>query len=293
MLHSSSRYSFSCVLSSMNLHKWDEWKDTDAVFTAHVFLDAVISYFLDKARGINGLQKVVNFTELGRATGMGVMGWSSYLQKKRIPFESLEAQFLNNSIFKHMREETYKASRWLAEEYGEPEWCKGYKMRNTHTMSLPPTKSSSILAGGVSESVFPEPGLVYEQASAAGGLFRISAEFYDLMKSRGEYSSSTIDSVISNKGSVQHLGWLSEHEKKVFKTAFEVDQEVIRRYASQRQKYIDQGQSLNFFVSQDGDEKRISQLLTDCFLDEDILSVYYFYSRSGVIISSSCSACEA
>jgi len=95
------------------------------------------------------------------------------------------------------------------------------------------------------------------------------------------------------KESVQHLGWLSEHEKKVFKTAFEVDQEVIRRYASQRQKYIDQGQSLNFFVSQDGDEKRISQLLTDCFLDEDILSVYYFYSRSGVIISSSCSACEA
>lgn len=293
MLHSSDKYSFSCVLSSMNLYKYDEWKDTSAIFDATVFLDCVVSDFLEKSANIPGLEKVRSFTEKGRAIGLGVLGFSSYLQKERIPFESLDAMYLNNEIFKKLHDETLRASQWLAGEFGEPEWCQGYGIRNTHTTALAPTKSTSNLMGGVSESVFPDPGMVFEQGSSAGGLFRIVPEFYKIMKERGQYKQEVIDDIIKHVGSVQHLGWLTDHDKLVFKTAFEVDQDAILRYASQRQKYLTQGQSLNFFVSEDGDEDRIAELHTKAFLDENILALYYIYSRSGVIISGECLACEA
>ena len=293
MLHSSESLSYSCVLSSMNLYKYDEWKNTDAIFESTVFLDCVVSDFLEKSEGIPGLEKVRKFTELGRAIGLGVLGFSSYLQKKRIPFESLEAMLLNDDIFSRLGKESKLASKYLAKRFGEPEWCKGYGLRNTHTTALAPTKSTSLLMGGMSESVFPDPGMVFEQSSAAGGMFRIVPEFYYLMKKRGQYKQEVIDDIIKHVGSVQHLDWLTDQEKAVFKTAFEVDQGTILKYASQRQKYLTQGQSLNFFVSEDGDEDRIAELVTKCFLDEDILSVYYIYSRSGVIVSGSCEVCEA
>lgn len=293
MLHSSEALSFSCVLSSMNLYTWDEWKDTDAIFEATVFLDCIISDFLEKSKGVPGLEKVREFTIKGRAIGLGVLGFSSYLQKKRIPFESFEAHMLNSQIFSRLQSESLRASQWLAQEYGEPEWCKGYGVRNTHRTALAPTKSTSLLQGGMSESVFPDPGMVFEQSSSAGGMARIVPEFYKLMVERGKYNQDTIDSIIKNVGSVQHLDWLDDHEKLVFRTAFEVSQEVILRYASTRQKYLCQGQSLNFFFSEDGDEDRIAEILTRAFLDEEILSVYYFYSRSGVTVNDVCIACEA
>lgn len=292
MLHSSEKLSFSCVLSSMNLYKYDEWKDTDAIFEATVFLDCVVSDFLKNSEGIPGLEKVRDFTQRGRAIGLGVLGFSSYLQKNRIPYESLETMYLNEEIFTSLHDETLKASQWLALEYGEPEWCKGYGVRNTHTTALAPTKSTSELMGGVSESVFPDPAMAFEKPSAAGGLFRIPPEFFKIMQERGKHKQETIDDIIKNVGSVQHLDWLTDHEKLVFKTAFEVDQEVILRLASQRQPKLTQGQSLNFFVSEDGDEDRIAEIITRSFLDENILSVYYLYSRSGVIVSSDCVACE-
>lgn len=293
LLHSSDKLSFSCVLSSMNLYKYDEWKDTDAIFEATVFLDCVVSDFLEKSEGIPGLEKVRNFTKLGRAVGLGVLGFSSYLQKNRISFESLEAMLLNDEIFKSLHDETLRASQWLAKEYGEPEWCKGYGLRMTHTTALAPTKSTSLLMGGVSESVFPDPGMVFEQGSAAGGMNRIVPEFYKLMVERGKYNQETIDSIVKNVGSVQHLDWLTNEEKQVFKTAFEIDQNVILKYASRRQKYLTQGQSLNFFVSEDGDEDRIAELHTKAFLDPMITALYYVYSRSGVIVSGDCEVCEA
>lgn len=293
MLHSSDAYSFSCVLSSMNLYHYDEWKDTDAIFEATVFLDCVVSDFIKKSEGIPGLEKVRNFTIAGRAIGLGVLGFSSYLQKKRIPFESFEAHMLNNKIFKQLHDDSLAASEWLAKEFGEPEWCKGYGVRHTHRTALAPTKSTSLLQGGMSESVFPDPGVVFEQASAAGGMQRITPEFYKLMVERGKYNQDTVDSIIKNVGSVQHLDWLTEEEKLVFRTAFEVSQDTILRYASMRQKWLCQGQSLNFFFSEDGDEDRIAETLSKAFLDENILSVYYFYSRSGVIVNDQCVACEA
>lgn len=293
LLHSSEKLSFSCVLSSMNLYKYDEWKDTDAIFEATVFLDCVVSDFLEKSDGISGLEKVREFTKRGRAVGLGVLGFSSYLQKNRIPFESFEAMLLNDQIFKKLHDDSLRASQWLAEELGEPLWCRGYNIRNTHTTALAPTKSTSLLMGGVSESVFPDPAMVFEQSSAAGGMFRILPEFYKLLVEKGKYTPEVIDSVIKNVGSVQHFDWLTDEEKAVFKTAFEVDQNSILKYASRRQKWLTQGQSLNFFFSEVGDEERISEIHSKAFLDPNITAMYYIYSRSGVVVSNSCEVCEA
>ena len=291
MLHSSEELSFSCILSSMNLAKYDEWKDTDAVFEAMVFLDCLTSDFLAKSENLPGLDKVREFTLRGRAVGLGVMGFGTYLQSKGIAYESLDALFLNDSIFKQLHDETLRASQWLAEKLGEPEWCKGYGVRNTHRTALAPTKSSSILMGGVSESVFPDPAMVFEQSSAAGGMKRISPGLYKFLTENNLYYDSIIEDIVSNMGSVQHVAWLSPEEKEVYKNAFEVNQEVILRLASQRQKWLCQGQSLNFFFAED--EDTISDIHTKALLDPNILSMYYVYSRSGVIVNTECTACSA
>lgn len=293
MLHSSESLSFSCILSSMNVAKYDEWKNTDAIFVATVLLDCSVSYFLEKSRDISGLDKVRKFTEKGRAVGLGVLGFGTYLQEHYIPYDSLEASYLNHEIFKKLRDESLAASKWLAVELGEPEWLKGYGERMTHRTALAPTKSTSILMGGISESTFPDPAMVFEIGSAAGNMKRIVGPLLKLMKDRGVYNKETIDRIIANIGSVQDEDWLTDHEKLVFRTAFEVDQFAILRFASQRQKHLCQGQSLNFYVSEDGDEDRIADLHTTALLDDSILSLYYIYSRSGVIVGSNCSACEA
>lgn len=293
MLFSDEDHSYTCVLSSMNLAKYDEWKDTDAIFVATVFLDAVVSEFLRMARGVPGLEKAIRFTEKGRAIGLGVLGFGTYLQHKGIPFDDFQTHMLNNQIFKRLHDESLRASQWMAQTMGEPEWCEGYGVRNTHRTALAPTKSTSILMGNVSESVFPEPGMVYESGSAAGDMKRISSEFYHLMKARGQYNKATVEDINQHIGSVQHLDWLSAEEKAVFRTAFEVNQETLLRLASARQKWLCQGQSLNFFVSEDGDEERISRLHSEALLDPNILSLYYIYSRSGVVINSECEACAA
>ena len=292
-LHSSDDLSFSCVLSSLNLLHWDEIKESSAVFDATVFLDCLVSEFLEKSEGIPGLEKVREFTRLGRAIGLGVMGFGTCLQEKRIPYGSLEAQFLNQDIFEHLQKESLRASQWLAQEYGEPEWCKGYGVRNTHRTAVAPTKSTSLLMGGVSESVFPDPGMVFDAGSSVGDLRRIPPVIYELMKERGVYSKETLDDIVEHIGSVQHVDWLTEEEKAVFLTAFEIKQDIILRYASQRQQYICQGQSLNFYVAEDSAETEVSNLLSEAVLDENILGVYYVYSRSGVVVKDECLACQA
>ena len=294
MLHSSEEHSFSCILSSMNAYKYDEWKDTDAIFEATVMLDCLASEFIAQSAKIPGMEKVREFTRKGRAIGLGVLGFGSLLQKRRIPFETIEAQFLNSEIFRKLHDESLRASRWMAEKLGEPEWCKGYGVRNTHRTAIAPTKSTSILMGGVSESVFPDPGMVFDAGSTVGELRRIVPEFYELMKERGKYDEETINSIIQNVGSVQHLDWLTDHEKAVFRTAFEVYQNFILRYASQRQKYLCQGQSLNFYIPEDGSESYYSELISRTIVDPNILSQYYVYSRSGVVMSKDeCLACHA
>ena len=293
MLHSSELFSYTCVLGSMNLGKRAEWKGTDAIFVATVMLDCLVSLFIEQAKDIPALRKAVEFTKKGRAIGLGVMGFSSYLQQQRIAFDSFDAHLVNQEIFKELHDETLHASQWMAQNLGEPEWCKGYGVRNTHRTALAPTKSTATLMGNQSESTFPEPAMVYEIGSAAGNIRRINAEFYHLAKEKGMYSKELIEDINQHLGSVQHLDWLTPHEKEVFKTAFEVNQETILRMASTRQKYLCQGQSLNFFVSEDGDEQRIANLFSAALLDPNILSVYYCYSQSGVVINTECLACAA
>ena len=151
MLHSSKDLTYSCILASLNLIHWNEIKETDAAFVAMVFLDCLCSEFIMKSEGKSGLEKVREFTIKGRAVGLGVMGLGTYFQQEMIPYESLQAQFIDNEVFKHIHDETLRASKWLAEILGEPEWCEGFGVRNTHRTALAPTKSTALLMGGVSE----------------------------------------------------------------------------------------------------------------------------------------------
>jgi ribonucleoside-diphosphate reductase alpha chain len=292
-LHSSEEYSFSCVLSAMNLYWYDDWKDTTAVFDATVFLDCVAEEFITLAENIKGLEKTVDFTRKGRALGLGVCGFHTYLQEKRWPFEGLEAHTWNNQVFKHIRTEADKASKWMATVMGEPEWCAGYGVRNTHLMALMPTKATALIQGGISEGINPDPAIVFNQATAAGEMDRISPTFLKLLKERNMYSKETIRSITDNNGSVQHLEWLTDDEKLVFRTAFEMDQSAQIRLCSTRQKYVDQGQSINLFFSADEDEKYITKVHQQAFLDENLHSLYYIYTLAGVqAAKSECIACQ-
>lgn len=291
-LHSSNEYSFSCVLSAMNLAWYDDWKDTDAVFEATVFLDCVAEEFITLAENIPGLEKTVNFTKKGRALGLGVCGFHTYLQEKRWPFEGFEAHLWNNQVFKYIRSEANRASQWMAEAMGEPDWCKGYGLRNTHLLALMPTKATAVLQGGISEGINPDPAFVFTQSTAAGEMDRIAPAFLRIMKERNQYNKETIKSITEMNGSVQHLSWLSDEEKLVFRTAFEMDMSAQLRLCSTRQPHVDQGQSINFFFSANEDEKRITQIHQQAFLDENVHSLYYIYTLAGVqAAKSECISC--
>ena len=293
MLHSSEMLTYSCILASLNLLHWDKIKQRESVFIGTVFLDCLCEEFIQKSEGVPGLEKVREFTKKGRAIGLGIMGFHTYLQSKGIPYIGLEAQFLSTKIAKHLNDESLRASQWLAQEYGEPEWCKGYGVRNTHRTAYAPTKTTSLLMGGVSESWFPDPGMVFDAGSSVGELRRIPQIFYEKMKEKGVYNEDTVTDIINHLGSVQHVDWLEDDEKLVFLNAYEMDQRILLRHASLRQPYTCQGQSLNFYVPEDGSEDLIAELMTLVLLDPNILSQYYIYSRSGVVVMDECISCAA
>lgn len=293
MLHSDEDETYTCVLSSMNLAKWDEWKGTDAVFNSIVFLDCVASEFLELAREIPGLEKAVRGTERGRPLGLGTLGFHTLLQQKMLPMDSLEAALLNEEIFKYVRDEAERATAYLAEVLGEPEYCRGLGRRNTHLLAVAPNTSSALLCGGVSQGIEPVVANVYNQPSAAGEIYRVNPVFLELAKGRVGWSDEIVKSIIDNNGSVQHLYWLTEHEKRVFLTAYEIDQRVLIRLAGQRGKYIDQWQSLNLFFDADAPEEYISEVHKQAFKDERIKALYYMRSKAGVAASKGeCTACE-
>ena len=291
-LHSSIDYTYTCVLAWMNLAKADEWKDTDAVFVATVFLDCVVSEFLEQAKNIRGMEKAVASTEKGRAIGLGAGGFHTYLQAHGMEFGGMPAHLFNGSIFKHIDEESLKASKWLATELGEPEWCKGYGLRFTHGMAVAPTKSTALIYGGISEGINPDIAMSFTQLTAAGEVDRVNPTLLALIKSKGLDAEKCIADTVQSQGSVQHVTWLDDEEKKVFKTAFEINQRDILRLAATRQRYIDQGQSTNLFFAGNADEKLISEIHQEAFENENILSLYYVYSSRGVVSSSSeCASC--
>lgn len=293
MLHSSEEETFTCVLSSMNLAKYDEWKDTDAIFDAIIFLDCVCSEFLELARGQEGFEKAVRATERGRPLGLGALGFHTYLQSNMVSLESFEAHQLNHQIFRRMKDESERATRWLAEQLGEPKYCRGLGRRNTHLLAVAPNTSSALLCGGVSQGIEPVVANVYNQPTAAGEIYRVNPVFLELAKERVGWDDEIVRSIIDNNGSVQHLSWLTDHEKLVFKTAYEINQEVLIRLASVRQQYIDQGQSLNLFFNADESEEYISEIHKLAFKDPNIKALYYMRTKAGVQASKGeCIACE-
>lgn len=295
MLHSSREYDFSCILGSMNLIHLDSFMkpNDDSIFVATIMLDCAVSAFLDKSKGVPGLEKVRAFTEKGRAVGLGILGLSTYLQMKNIPYESIEAQFIDLAFAKKLHDETLRASQFLAKIHGEPEWCKGYGVRNTHRTAIAPTKSTSILMGCVSESWLPDPLMIFDADSAVGEIRRIPPAFLAKMKERGVFNDKTISELIKHNGSAQKCGFLTPHEKLVFKNAYEIDNHLYIRRAGLRQKYICQGQALNCFIPENASEDYVSSLVTHALLNPNVLSLYYFYFKNGLIISDECVNCHA
>ena len=202
-LHSDEFHTYACVLSSMNLSMYDEWKDTDAVQNAIIFLDCVAEEFIQMGRGIKGLEKAVRFTEKSRALGLGALGYHTYLQSKLIPFESFEAHQINKEMFSNIKKEATKSTKYLARLKGEPEWCKGYGVRNTHLLAIAPNTSSALVCGSVSQGIEPVYKNAFVQGSAGGEINRINPELIKLLRAKEVYNDDIINDIITDGGSVR------------------------------------------------------------------------------------------
>jgi ribonucleoside-diphosphate reductase alpha chain len=289
--------SFVCCLSSMNALHYDEWKDTDAVETLTRFLDAVMEEFIQKTEGTQFMERAVQFAKRHRAIGIGVLGWHSYLQSNMIPFDSMEAMQKNEAVFHTIKEKSYAESERLADEFGEPAVLEGYGRRNTTTMSVAPTKSSSVILGQVSPSIEPLKANYFVRDSAKLKSTQKNRFLEAILEERGENTRETWDSIASQDGSVQHLDCLTDEEKDVFKTMAEIPQMAIINQAAQRQEYIDQAQSIN--VSIDPSEvstKDINQLYISAW-EKGVKSLYYQKSVNAAQKFSrnllDCKACES
>lgn len=292
MLFNDNEHTYTCVLSSMNVSKYDEWKDTDAAYWATIFLDCVASEFIEKAKSVPGLEKAVRFTEKSRALGLGQAGICTLFQQRMLPFEGFEAHMLSQDVAATIWKQAEQATKDMAIELGEPEWCEGYGVRNTHLIAIAPTKSTALLIGGISEGINPDPAMSYTQMTSAGEVDRTNPVLLDLMKKKGVYSKKHIQEITDAQGSVQGVSWLTPEEKEVFKTAFEINQKAVLRLASARSRYIDQWQSLNLFFSADEDPAWIAEVHQEAFVDPNILALYYVYTQSGVQASKGeCESC--
>lgn len=296
MLPSSIDESFICCLSSMNLELYDEWKDTRAVQLAIFFLDAVISEFIEKTEGNYYLAPARNFALRHRALGLGALGYHSYLQKNMIPFESFEAKQFNNEAFKYIREEAEKATKELAYIYGEPELLQGYGRRNTTLMAIAPTTSSSAILGQTSPGIEPFASNYYKAGLAKGNFMRQNKYLKQVLAAKNIDNEETWRSIMLNQGSVQHLEELTEKEKAVFKTFKEISPMEIVTQAAQRQKYIDQSQSLNLNIPSSLPVKDVNKIMIEGW-KLGVKSLYYQRSQSVskemMVNFVECTSCEA
>jgi ribonucleoside-diphosphate reductase alpha chain len=274
MLPNSEDESFVCDLSSMNLERWEEWKDTDAVETMIWFLDAVMTEFINKTENMRFMEAPRKFAMRHRALGLGVLGWHSLLQSKMIAFESMEAKLLNTTIWKTIRERSDKASEQLAKIYGEPELLEGYGRRNTTTLAIAPTTSSSFILGQVSPSIEPNNSNYYVKDLAKGKFSYKNPYLKKLLKEKNKNEDEIWMDILTHSGSVQHLDFLTQEEKDVFKTFEETSQKEIIIQAASRQKYIDQGQSLNMLIPSGTPPKAVNELVIFAW-EQGIKSLYY------------------
>ncbi len=266
--------SFVCDLSSLNLLHWDEWKDTDAIEVLTYFLDAVMSEYIEKVQHIPFMKCAYNFAVNQRALGVGVLGWHSFLQSNMIPFESMQAKMLNVKIFSKIKEKTQQASREMAERYGEPPLLKGYGLRNATTMAVAPTTSSSFILGQVSPTIEALNSNYFVKDLEKGKFTYKNPYLKQVLKKHDKDNKPTWDSILIKGGSVQHLDFLTQEEKDVFKTFGEISQKEIVIQAAQRQKFIDQGQSLNLMIHPNTPPKEVSDLLIEGWRME-IKTFYY------------------
>ena len=296
MLPSTADESFICCLSSMNLELYDEWKDTNAVKLAIYFLDAVLSEFIEKTDGNYYLQGARNFALRHRALGLGVLGYHSYLQKNMIPFESMEAKMFNAKAFKQIQEQSIIASKELANIYGEPEVLKGYGLRNTTTMAIAPTTSSSAILGQTSPGIEPFASNYYKAGLAKGNFMRKNKYLAKLLEEKGLDNEDVWREIMLNHGSVQHMKELSQTEKDVFKTFKEISPMEIITQAAQRQQYIDQAQSLNLNIPASLAIKDVNNLMIEAW-KMGVKTLYYQRSQSVskelMVNFVTCSSCEA
>jgi ribonucleoside-diphosphate reductase alpha chain len=295
-LSNSEDESFVCNLSSLNLERWDEIKDTDAVETLIYFLDAVMSEFISKTDGVKHMEAPNKFACRQRALGVGILGWHSLLQSKMIGFESMEAKMLNIEIWSEIRKRADKASEELAQMFGEPELLKGYGRRNTTTLAIAPTTSSSFILGQVSPSIEPLNSNYFTKDLAKGKFTFKNPYLENLLVDKGQNNNETWKSILVRGGSVQHLDFLTQQEKDVFKTFGEISQKEIIIQAAQRQKYIDQGQSLNLMIPPTAKPKEVNELLIFAW-ENGIKSLYYQRSSNpaqelarSIMICASCEA---
>ncbi|MDQ6470832.1 ribonucleoside-diphosphate reductase subunit alpha [Flavobacterium sp. LHD-80] len=296
MLPSDFDESFICCLSSMNLELYEEWKDTEAVKLAIFFLDAVLQEFIEKTEGNYYLSAANKFAKRHRALGLGVLGWHSYLQKNMIPFEGLEAKMKTTEIFKHISDKADKATQDLARIYGEPELLKGYGRRNTTTMAIAPTTSSSAILGQTSPGIEPFSSNYYKAGLSKGNFMRKNKYLKKLLEEKGLDNEEVWRGIMLNGGSVQHMEQLSQTEKDVFKTFKEISQLEIVQQAAIRQKFVDQGQSLNLNIPAELPIKEVNRLMIESW-QLGIKSLYYQRSQSvsKELVTSlvSCSSCES
>ena len=298
-LPSSVTETFTCVLSSINVLHWDEIIKTDAIEIMTMFLDTVCEEFIRKTEGQEYIRRAREFAINHRALGVGILGWHSYLQSNMIGFESKEAAKKNMEIAKTLRDRSHAASRELAERLGEPPLLKGYGMRNTTTMAIAPTKSSSFILGQVSQSIEPEFSNCYVKDLAKMEVTIKNPYLQKLLEEKGRNTSDVWESIKVADGSVQHLDFLTPEEKEVFKTFAEINPYTIVDHAAVRQQYIDQGQSLNLMLDPDMTVKEINALYLYAW-EMGIKSLYYSYSMSAAqaltrkrVMAAGCAACEA
>ena len=302
VLHTDESHSFVCCLSSLNLAKYHEWKDTDLIYTATWFLDGVLSEFIQKAKNMRGFENSVRSAEKGRALGLGVLGWHTYLQQNGIPFEGMEAQFETRRIFSQIKIESERASRDLATEYGEPLWCRESGFRNTHLRAVAPTVSNSKLSGNVSPGIEPWAANVFTEQTSKGTFIRKNGELVKVLRKAGVNNKETWDKILEDGGSVQGIKELDKWcyldnkmvlckdikngdrekiypVKDVFRTFKEINQMDLVKQAGVRQQYIDQSVSLNLAFPSIATPKWINQVTLEAW-KQGIKTLYYMRTES-------------
>jgi len=298
-LHTDEEHSFICCLSSVNLAKYDEWKNTDLVETSIYFLDGVLEEFLYKTNGRESMIRTHRSAKKGRALGLGVLGWHTFLQQKGLPFNSMASTAWTNQIFSQIRNEAEAASRKLAEEYGEPEWCKGTGMRNTHLLAIAPTVSNSTISGGVSAGIEPIPANIYTFNSNKGTFIRKNPVLENYLEEKGHNTEEVWKQILQDRGSVANLpeDIMPVDDKEIFLTFAEINQLGLVEQAGVRQKYVDQAMSLNLAFDPTDSPKFIN-LVHQTAWKLGIKTLYYLRTDSvingdiGSRTSEDCLSCD-